>query len=83
MLTWPITIPIGRDPVVSLPRSALRLSSLLNCDRHVVRGLHLRRNDHARASLVPRRLGDRPDFQDLPVRPSLSPVFAAGATLAY
>ena len=78
-----VSLCAGRDALVPRSGSAPGLAPLLDRDRHVVRGLHLRGDGHARASLVPRRLGDRPDFQDLPVRALLSPVFAAGPSLAY
>ena len=76
-----VSLCVGRDALVPRAGSAPGLAPLLDRDRHVVRGLHLRGDGHARTSLIPWRLGDRPDFQDLPVRPSLSPVFAAECPL--
>ena len=48
----------GRHTVVSRSRGPARLSSLLDGNRHVVRGLHLRGDVHARAPSLPWRLGN-------------------------
>ena len=59
----------GRHAVVPCAGGPPRLAPLLDCHRHVVRRVHLRGNVHARAPVVPRGLGDRPDLQDLQVSP--------------
>lgn len=59
---------VGRYTVVPGSRGAVGLPALLDCHRYVVGRMHLRRDDHEGHPPLPRRLGDRPDFPDFPVR---------------
>lgn len=60
-------VRVGGDSVVSSAGSPTWFASLFHRYRHVVCRLHFCGDGLQRSTFVPRRLGDRPNFQDFQV----------------
>lgn len=62
-----LTTLAGCHSVVSRAGGAPRVAALQHSPRHMERRMHLRGDGDVRHAVVPRRLRDRSDIQDIPV----------------